>query len=162
MGCCSSSSSGGNLDLLSRKCAPFSLEGYDGVGYCINVYDGDTVRVNIPTMYGPREINVRMMGYDSPEMKSKEPTHKKYALACRDFLKEMIHTKYIRIVIGKSDKYGRLLCNVYIGKIHINELMMTDTPCVPYEGKTKKDFTFDENKYSKAFNRIYQSITLTS
>jgi endonuclease YncB( thermonuclease family) len=38
----------------------------------------------------------------------------------------------------KNEKYGRILADVYIGDIHLNDLLLKEHYAVPYDGTTKK------------------------
>jgi hypothetical protein len=57
---------------------------------------------------------IRMMGIDTPEMKTKNTYEKQLAIKARDFLRELILDKFIIIECLDFDKYGRLLANIYI------------------------------------------------
>ena len=38
----------------------------------------------------------------------------------------------------ESEKYGRILADVYIGDIHLNELLLKERYAVKYDGGTKR------------------------
>lgn len=162
------------LDLsLKNPCSPFSLEGKSYLGYCVKAYDGDTCTINIHTHVGNNEWKVRLSGFDAPELKTKNPEEKRHGLACRDTLLELIHNKYVIVRCEKFEKYGRLLANVFIRAmvnhdhdiktdsctindisnmdlLNVNEWMLKHTPCVPYDGGTKTEIT-----YNRQFHPTY-------
>lgn len=163
------------LELLKEPCPPFSLCGQFYIGYCIDVYDGDTCTVNIHSITGNNQWKIRMLGYDSPERKTKNANEKKYALAAREMLMELIYKKYVVIECGEWDKYGRLLGTIFIKPIqsdnniittqsciesdcqfhdallNVNRWMLENTPCIPYDGGTKVEIIYNNNDYHPSF-----------
>lgn len=89
----------------------------------VKVYDGDTITVVFRKhRFAPYyQYNVRMYGYDSPELRPSKKIDtikrlqiKKFAKDARDYLRELILEKQVIIdIISNDDKYGRLLCTVY-------------------------------------------------
>lgn len=118
----------------------FSLCGLKRRGVCVGVYDGDTVKCIFP--FGGKEYkwNCRLEGIDTPEIRSKDPTEKVIALEARDFLREQILGKEVKIVCGDFDKYGRLLTTIKLGWTNINELMLNEGHAQLYDGGTKNDW----------------------
>jgi endonuclease YncB( thermonuclease family) len=170
------------LELLKEPCPPFSLFGQFYIGYCIDVYDGDTCTVNIHSITGNNQWKIRMLGYDSPERKTKNANEKKYALAAREMLMELIYKKYVVIECGEWDKYGRLLGTVFIKPIqsdnnvittqscvesdcqchdvllNVNRWMLENTPCIPYDGGTKVEIIYNNNNYHPSFLKHFNDI----
>jgi len=156
------------IDSLQSKHEPLSLDGKICLGFCTQAYDGDTCTINIRSEFGDHQWKVRITGYDAPEMKTKNATEKKHAIACRNMLLELIGEKYVIVSCGIFEKYGRLLGNIYIrysintnesvstqscerGDVHnlsallnVNEWMLQNTSCVPYDGGQKKEITYDK------------------
>jgi len=99
------------------------------LAYCSKVYDGDTIHVVYDMfdvyyskrhMLAPRPLNgwitkssVRLFGYDTAEVNSKDPELKSYANLARDELAKLILNKYVHLEIKGTDKYGRLLGVIY-------------------------------------------------
>jgi hypothetical protein len=111
-------------------------------GYVIKVYDGDTITIaaKLPYKESPLyRINVRFNGIDTPEIKGKNISddEKESAKNARDFLSNLILHKYVKLKNIKTEKYGRLLADVYIRDICINELLIQERYAVSYNGKTK-------------------------
>ena len=125
----------------------FTLEGNEYLCKCVKVYDGDTItvvfkpfEVNLPnSIY---KYNVRLIGIDTPELKTDNIDEKKKALDVRDVLRGKILDKFIIIKCGKFDKYGRLLADVYDeNKIeHINKWLIDGGFANTYDGGTKQTF----------------------
>ena len=119
----------------------FPVEG----GRVIKVYDGDTITIaaKMPfrTMTGPiYRFSVRLNGINTPEMKGKGVTEdeKNAAYATQKFVSNLILNKYVSLKNIKNEKYGRILADVYIEDIHVNELLLNERYAVPYDGTTKK------------------------
>lgn len=114
----------------------------------VKVYDGDTITVVFLIFGEYYKFNIRMDGYDSPEMKSKNPNlakrelEKKWAHESRDFLADMIMNKIVLLKCKDFDKYGRILGTVELNGMDINEIMLTRGYCRPYGGGHKFDWDF--------------------
>jgi len=109
-------------------------------GYVIKVYDGDTITVasKLPYLGSPLyRFPVRLNGIDCPEMKSKNDTEKMVAKMAQQKLTELIYRKIVRLENVQTEKYGRLLADVYIDNLHINKIMIDNRLAVSYDGGTK-------------------------
>lgn len=88
------------------------------IGKVIDAYDGDTCRVAIalPTWGGApvvEYLNVRMLGYDSPEMKKAQLTYGREVKAVfHAFVLDTIVVLDIPVP-EKPDPYGRVLAHMY-------------------------------------------------
>jgi len=114
-------------------------------GRVIKVYDGDTItiaaKMPFKTMTGPiYRFSVRLNGINTPEMKGKNVSEdeKNAALKAQIFVSNLILNKYVSLKNVKNEKYGRILADVYIENIHVNELLLKEHYAVPYDGTTKK------------------------
>jgi micrococcal nuclease len=108
-------------------------------GKVIKVYDGDTITIASKLPYDNSPIyrfSVRLLGIDSPEMKSKNK-EKQLAIVARDALANLIMNKTIHIKNISTEKYGRVLANVYLEDLHINQWMLDNKHAIPYDGGTK-------------------------
>ena len=109
-------------------------------GRVIKVYDGDTITIasKLPIknslLY---RFSVRLNGIDTPEMKSSCNDEKNVAHQAQEFVSKLILNKYVRLENIKNEKYGRILADVYIGDVHLNELLLKERYAVVYNGKTK-------------------------
>lgn len=111
------------------------------VGKVIRVYDGDTFTMisKLPHTEGPiYRFSVRMNGIDSPEIKGKTANEKELAKKSRDALISLILGKIVVLKNVSSEKYGRVLADVYIGDLWVNEWMLQNNFAVKYDGGTKE------------------------
>jgi micrococcal nuclease len=121
-------------------------------GKCIKCYDGDTItiatRLPFDQYMGKKLTNivyrfpVRLNGIDCPEIKGKTPAEKALAIVARDELKKKILDKHIILKNVATEKYGRLLADVYVvengQEIWINKWMLDMNYAVKYDGGTKQ------------------------
>ena len=109
-------------------------------GRCIKVYDGDTITIaaKLPYKHSPiYRFSVRLNGIDTPEIKGKDDDEKKCAQLARDALKELIIGKVIQLRNVQTEKYGRILAEVYCDNINLNDWMVRERFAVKYDGGTK-------------------------
>jgi micrococcal nuclease len=109
---------------------------------CLKVYDGDTVTAAISLHGTIYKFQIRMLGYDTPEMYSKNDEEKHWANIAKEYLKSMVFEKTIYIECEGGDKYGRVLGTVYMGDKCINSTMMENKFCRPYLGGKKGGWEF--------------------
>ena len=62
-------------------------------------------------------------------------------------LSEQILGKTVQLKNVKLEKYGRILCDVYLDEICLNDWMIEKRYAVVYEGKTKKSPTSWKDYY---------------
>ena len=108
--------------------------------YIIKVYDGDTITIasKLPNMNEPiYRFSVRLLGIDSPEIKGKSFTEKELAIKARDALHELIFDKMVTLQNVSTEKYGRILADVYLDDLHINKWMLLEKYAIPYDGRKK-------------------------
>ena len=111
--------------------------------YVIKVYDGDTITVATSFPWEPLKayrFPVRILGIDTPEKKTKDKDEKYVSEIAQKFVSDKLLHKFVSLRDVSTDKYGRLLANVYsrdtgksIGKELINKKL-----AVEYDGGTKK------------------------
>ena len=108
-------------------------------GKVIKVYDGDTITIASKLFSDPNiyRFTVRLNGIDSPEIKGKTETEKLLAKQSRDALHEMLFGKIVELKNIMNEKYGRLLCDVYLDDLHINKWMLDNNYAVEYNGGRK-------------------------
>jgi len=86
------------------------------------ILDGDTfyclptTSITIPGVetHKDRTITVRLRGVDAPE--KDQP----YGIEAKEFLKELIGRKTVRLDIKDVDQYGRVVAYVFIGSLNVN------------------------------------------
>lgn len=110
-------------------------------GKVIKVYDGDTITIasKMPYLNSPIfRFSVRLIGIDSPEMKTKSATEKELAIISRNALYDKIMNKYVILKNVSLEKYGRLLADVYLDDLNLNQWMLDNKYAVEYDGGTKQ------------------------
>ena len=80
------------------------------------VYDGDTLtaEVDLGFKMWAKKIKLRLIGIDTPEIRTKDPEEKSRALKARDRVRELCLGKEVVITTHGKGKYGRWLATVYI------------------------------------------------
>lgn len=110
----------------------------------VRVVDGDTFIIN----YNGKEERVRLIGVDTPE--SVHPDEEKntaFGKKVSNFSKEKLSDKEVKIEfdVSQRDKYGRLLCYVYIDGQMYNKLLLKEglakVATYPPNVKYVEDFT---------------------
>ena len=119
----------------------------------IKVVDGDTVDVDIDLGFGiiMKDERVRIMGIDTPESRTRDKVEKKFGLAAKTRLKELLgKTCTLKTQINKDGedmkgKFGRILgdFSVYDTKTdsykNVTEIMIAEHHAVKYKGQAKSD-----------------------
>ena len=132
--------------LDSLEDAPFfSLNGLQTRAKIVHVYDGDTVHGIIILNKKPKKFKIRMLGYDSPEMKpslkqENREEEKQAALRAKNALSGLILNKVVEIQFFDFDKYGRPLAEIYVNRVKVNDWMVENEHGYKYDGKTKSKF----------------------
>lgn len=106
-------------------------------GKVVKVYDGDTLTVGAILYEVAYRFSVRLNGIDTPELKG---PHKEKAILARDELSKLVMNQVVHLKNVGTEKYGRLLADVYFGDIHVNQWMKDKGHAVEYHGG-KKDYS---------------------
>ena len=116
-------------------------------GKVIKVYDCDTITIatKFPYLTTLNESNimyrfhVRLLGIDTPEMKTKNEDEKAIAQLAQKTLSDLILNKNVTLKNTSLDKYGRILANVYTESgVELSSWAITSRFAVSYDGGTKK------------------------
>ena len=110
-------------------------------GRVIKVYDGDTITIasKLPFNDSPLyRLSVRFNGIDTPEIKGKTEDEKNAAKSARDALSNLILNKVVILKNIQSEKYGRILAEVYLDELCLNDWMIQQRYAIKYDGGTKK------------------------
>lgn len=107
----------------------------------VKIYDGDTLHVAAVIGDKCHRFMIRMFGYDSPELKSKDIAEKKAAIIARDVLSQRINGKIVTVEVKPiKEKYGRVLAVLRDNEGCINDWMIANGYGKPYNGGTKEAF----------------------
>ena len=124
------------------------------------VYDGDTLDVCFEFNGQVLRDSLRIKGYDSPELKTKNPKEKAKGKEAKQFLKKYIGERMDKpmfVLFDGSDKWGRLLGELYVHKKNrggtitnerslkahcdnISDVMVSGGYGYAYQGGTKRKF----------------------
>lgn len=121
-------------------------------GIVIKVYDGDTITIaqKLPYENSPLfRFAIRLNGIDSPEIKTKHESEKKYAERSRDALHQLIFEKTVTLKNISLEKYGRILADLYYNDIHVNKWLLDNKYAIPYDGTKKKEWNDVITLYEK-------------
>ena len=104
----------------------------------LDVYDGDTITLLIDVGFNIHlKQKCRLYGIDTPELRTKNKKEKELAIKARDYLKELILNKKVKIKTYKDDKYGRMLADIYLDDIYVNMNLIEKGYAVSYLGAKK-------------------------
>ena len=109
----------------------------------LNVYDGDTFRVDIDCDNDVvcKNIAIRINGIDTPELRDKNKEVRKRAIEARNFLEMFLrNSKTVELRNINRGKYFRLVADVYADGTNIGNLMIKKGYAVSYYGETKPDW----------------------
>jgi len=119
----------------------------------VKVIDGDTVDVDIDLGFGIvlSDERVRIMGIDTPESRTRDKVEKKFGLAAKARLKQLLgktctlKTQINKIGEDMKGKFGRILgdFDVYDNKTDswqpVTKVLVSEGHAVPYHGQNKED-----------------------
>ncbi len=111
----------------------------------VKVYDGDTVTVAFRLRGKLFRTQVRLIGIDTAEIKGSSKVEKLNAIEARDALSSKTMNKVVRLEKCGTEKYGRLLAEVWCEGENINQWMLDQGYAVAYQGQAKT-FNWDEFK----------------
>jgi micrococcal nuclease len=103
-------------------------------GKVIKVYDGDTITIGAILYEVAYRFSVRLNGIDTPEIHGPD---KERAILARDDLSKLIMNKMVKLENVGTEKYGRILADVYLDQVHINQWMMDRGHAKEYHGGKK-------------------------
>jgi endonuclease YncB( thermonuclease family) len=185
MGCCYSQGRKDNGPGMVMSNNPFGSSAYPSVeemkaitlssadcyvpkltrGFVAKVYDGDSITIlgyneDISGSTKLYKYTIRLNGIDCPELRTKDEVEKLYGQRAQQRLSALILHTYVRIVVHKLEKYGRMLADVYVEDIahlrgkeglkccrvaidktmSVSEWMVRNRYGVVYKGQTKPKF----------------------
>ena len=121
----------------------------------VRVIDGDTVDVDIDLGFGVwlHKERVRLYGIDTPESRTRDLEEKKYGLAAKKFLTNMLEDEGGIILKTHKDaegKFGRILGELWrttdYGDQSINQYLVDKHHAVRYYGQSKDDIKEEQVK----------------
>ena len=106
--------------------------------------DGDTIDVDIDLGFGMilSKQRIRLYGIDTPESRTRDKEEKFYGKLAAQFLKDQCKKGScitLRTYLDKKGKYGRILGEIFVEDVNINQLMVEQHMAVEYHGQSKTD-----------------------
>ena len=123
------------------------------------IVDGDTVDVDIDLGFGMilSKQRIRLYGIDTPESRTRDKEEKFYGKLAGQFLKDQCKKGScitLRTHLDKKGKYGRILGEIIVDGVNINQLMIEEHMAVEYHGQSKidihKEHLFNRQKLTRA------------
>jgi endonuclease YncB( thermonuclease family) len=111
-------------------------------GVVVKVYYGDTIAIvaKLPIIMSDYDrydrFSVRLLGIDCAEIKGK--TTNETVKKVRDAVSDKILNRNITLRNVSTEKYGRLLANIYLDGECINDWMLKNGYAVVYDGGKKE------------------------
>ena len=110
----------------------------------IKIIDGDTVDVDIDLGFGIilAKQRIRLFGIDTPESRTRDKEEKYYGKLSAAFLHDKCpRGSYItlRTHLDKKGKFGRILGEIIVDDINLNQQMVEENLAVEYHGQSKMD-----------------------
>ena len=128
------------LILIKSIIVASNAEDYSDVSVSriIKVIDGDTFRVDInelPDIIG-KNIRIRILGIDAPEINGKCAFEKELAIKARDFVQILLDNAD-SVILKNLDRgnFFRLLAEVIVDGKNLGELLIAKDLAVRYQGK---------------------------
>lgn len=123
-----------------------SLNGKSYTAKIVYIYDGDTMHVVFKEFGAFYRWNCRIMGVDTPELRTKNQEEKKMGYKVRDAIREELMNKIVTIHAFDFDKYGRLLIDVVMPEqdITLKDWLISKKYAYAYSGGTKQKWEFTE------------------
>jgi micrococcal nuclease len=110
------------------------------IGKVIKVYDGDTITIGAILLNKAYRFSVRLRGIDTPEIKGGSPHEKELAVKARDELSKRIMNKIVTLKNIETEKYGRILADVYLEDECMNEWLIKEGYAKNYDGGHKESW----------------------
>lgn len=138
-------------ELLSKTKANTEYMTFNGDEFTakiVYIYDGDTMHVVFNALGDYYRWNCRVMGVDTPEIRTKNLKEKEMGYKVRDILKNYFLNQIVTIKCYKFDKYGRLLIDVFLpehvpndkNSAMLSNWLIDNEYAYPYGGGTKKQW----------------------
>lgn len=107
----------------------------------IKNYDADTVTFNIPSVHPliGDKINIRVLGVDTPEIRTKNKCEKEKARNAKRLVKNLLkNAKRIDLTNVSRGKYFRVVADVIIDGKSLSYYLLKNGLAVAYDGGKKK------------------------
>lgn len=136
------------IDVLIRDSIPFVPPLTEGI--VIKVYDGDTITIvsKLPFNSSPLyKFSVRINNIDCAEIRGSNEDEKTCAKIAKQRVSDLILHKKVELRNIGTEKYGRVLADVFIDGQDIGTLLVNERLALRYDGGTKQKPTSWMNYY---------------
>ena len=107
----------------------------------VKIIDGDTIDVDLDLGFGVvlKKQRIRLHGINTPESRTRDLEEKKYGLAAKARVRELLEsadTITVKTAIDKKarGKYGRILADIMADGINVNQTLVSEGHAVEYFG----------------------------
>ena len=111
----------------------------------LKIVDGDTIDVDLDLGFSVvlKKQRIRLYGINTPESRTRDLEEKRYGLAAKARLRELLEaaeTIVVKTAIDKKarGKYGRILGTIYADDINVNEKLLEEGHAIEYFGGKKQ------------------------
>ena len=118
-----------------------SLNGNKYTAKIVYIYDGDTMHIVFKEFGNYYRWNCRIIGVDTPELRTKNKKEKEYGYKVRDAIRKELQDQIVEVNTYDFDKYGRLLIDVTMPnqekEITLSQWLIHTNYAYSYDGGTK-------------------------
>mgnify|MGYP001186943216 FL=1 len=122
------------------------MKPYYYVAEVVSVYDGDTCTCVVDLGFKTfQRIKVRLLGIDTPEIRTRDLNEKEKGYEARDWLRERILGKKVLLHTKEKGKFGRWLGHIWdLEEVNVleensyNQQMINEGHAKPYFGGKRK------------------------
>jgi micrococcal nuclease len=135
------------VNLVSIFCFLFAFDSYSfsstkgWIVHVVSVHDGDTFNIEddtLPEVFG-KNLPVRVLGIDSPEIHGKLPCEQQKAQEAKQIASQLLlSAKVVELSQIQRDKYFRVLADVKADGVSLKDTLLAKGLAYPYFGATKK------------------------
>jgi|SaaInlV_100m_DNA_2_1039680.scaffolds.fasta_scaffold25243_3 micrococcal nuclease len=122
----------------------WSLSMHEYKAKVVKIIDGDTIDVDIDVGFDIiiAKQRIRLYGIDTPESRTRDKEEKFYGNISKQFLNDYCPKGSfitLRTHLDKKGKFGRILGEIIVNKVNLNEQMIEENLAVAYHGQSKMD-----------------------
>ena len=110
------------------------------------VVDGDTVDIVLNLGFNIlHAVRVRLASIDTPQSRTRDLDEKARGLLAKEFLKNWLSQEHekkkivIKTFKKSKGKFGRVLAEIWVNDVNVNEDMIECYHAVPYSAQNKKE-----------------------
>jgi len=126
----------------------------------VKIIDGDTIDVDIDLGFDVilSKQRIRLYGIDTPESRTRDKEEKFYGNLAKQFLNDYCPKgSYITLRTHLKDargKFGRILGELIVNDVNLNEQMIEEHLAVEYDGRSKDEIELEHQVNRMTLNRL--------